>query len=181
MTLILLGSPHPEGVSDRLGNAAAHGANTSSKVDIIAPRDYSFAFCKGCGVCLKTGKCVLPADGADLIFEALANAHLAILTAPVYFYALPGQLKAFIDRSQKFWRGMQPGHPVKEAAVIMVAGRHYGKELFRGSLLTLTWFLKPFGYSVTEKLLFRGLDSMKDLTQEHEQLAFQLGQKICQR
>lgn len=141
-------------------------------------RDYRFSFCRGCDICLENGgECVLPPDGADEFFGLLAEAVYPVFVAPVYFYALPGQFKALVDRSQKFWGKGRDFARAREAGAIMAAGRKRGEKLFEGSLLTLKWFLMPFGFRIGRRLLLRGLDQVGDIMPEHEDLARKLGER----
>lgn len=145
--------------------------------------DYLIQGCRGCGVCLgNSGNCVLGPDGADALFELMQASQAMLFAAPVYFYALPGQLKCFIDRSQKFWaRGLPSPEGNREAAIIMAAGRKQGDRLFEGSLLTLRWFLKPFGFSLDSTLLLRGLNAATDLVDADLENAFELGAALASR
>lgn len=160
MISVFLCSPHASGVTDALGAALAESIGAS----VIPLRAYSYKPCLGCSQCLGNGGiCVLPPDGADEIFELMDASQAIAFTAPVYFYALPAPFKALIDRSQKFWGMPQRAKSPKKAVVIMAAGRAAGEKLFSGSLLTLKWFLKPFGYEIASAETFRGLDTTKDL------------------
>lgn len=170
---MLLGSPHADGVTDRLGRAAAIAA----KARLLAVRDLSIQPCAGCGHCISSHDCVF-SDDAPRVFAKLHAAASLIIAAPVYFYALPASLKALIDRSQVFWASGKRHFPVcRKAAVIMAAGRPAGEKLFSGSLLTFKWFLKPFGFEITDTLLLRGLDNIDSLEHhpEHMEAARKLG------
>ena len=119
---------------------------------------------------------MLAPDDADALFAAMRTAPAALFASPVYFYALPGQFKLFIDRSQKFWhcqKGESSG--LRPAAVIMAAARKRGEKLFAGSLLTLKWFLKPFGLEIGRPLLLTGLETLPDVGQEELDAAHAAG------
>lgn len=179
--LLFLCSPHVGGVTDELGHAAAAGLEAAGVVPrIIKIGCYQIQACRGCGACLANGgQCALPADFADECFSAISTAPVLIFATPIYFYALPGQFKLFIDRSQKFWSGYQKGCGAsRHAGVIMAAGRKNGERLFEGSLLTMKWFLEPFGFLLAQKLLLRGLDSLCDVSEQDRRGAFELGSKI---
>lgn len=177
--LVLLASPLANGVTDRLGLAAAQGAGGAR---IIKLSDYEFSPCRGCGKCKEDGICIYK-DACGGLFDLLMEAGSLIIAAPVYFYALPAQFKALIDRSQIFWRNCQGQWPLrKQAGVIMAAGRPVGEKLFAGSLLTLKYFLKPFAFEITQTLLLRGLENVKTLDNnpEYGQQAEALGLAIAQ-
>ncbi len=171
--VVFLASPHANGVTDRLGKAAA-----SANATIIALRDYAIRPCCGCGFCQIEEYCRF-ADAAASLLKLLARAESLIIAAPIYFYALPAHFKALIDRSQIFWRHGRPNWPCgKKAGIILAAGRPRGARLFAGSLLTLKYFLKPFAFRIEQTLLLRGLETVDNLTKQHEQDACALGQAI---
>ena len=58
--------------------------------------------CRACGGCDETGKCVVE-DGMEEVYAALERCRLVVLASPIYFYSVPAQAKAVIDRSQSFW------------------------------------------------------------------------------
>ena len=173
--LVFACSPHAGGATDRLAQAAIAGASPARPMAIIV-RDYAVAPCRGCQACA-AADCVLQPDGADFLFDQLASSDRVIFVSPIYFYALPGQFKLFIDRSQKFWACGQPvpRRQPKKAAVLLAAGRRRGEKLFQGALLTLKWFLKPFGYEIAAQRLLTGLDfAPPDLG-----CAFELGHEVA--
>lgn len=175
--LVFACSPHAGGATDRLAQAVIAGAQASLEQPMaIILRNYAIAPCKGCQACA-TADCVLQPDGADFLFDQLVSSDRAIFVSPIYFYALPGQFKVFIDRSQKFWGSGQtlPRPKPKKAAVLLAAGRRRGEKLFQGALFTLKWFLKPFGYEIAAQRLLTGLDfASPDLA-----CAFGLGQEVA--
>lgn len=96
--LVLVGSPRKEGNSDLLCDEFIKGAkeegNETKKIYI---QDYNLNYCLGCYTCTKTGKCVHD-DNIDEIIDAMVEADVIVLSTPVYFYAISGQMKTFIDR-----------------------------------------------------------------------------------
>lgn len=177
-------SPHRGGVSDHLAECAASGARSlEADTRLIELGEQKISGCRGCNACNPAGGCILPEDAADAFFEMLLMAKSAIFVAPIYFYALPGQFKLFIDRSQKFWGPVLAAPkmpaPFRQAGVILVAGRSKGKKIFAGALLTLKWFLIPFGYSIVARDLFSGLEKKADILPEQEELAWQMGRQLA--
>lgn len=168
--LILDGSPHAEGVTSALAAAAAQGGHCR----ILHLRDYSFFPCVGCNYCAASGHCkwskcgTLPGqtDQAEELFAAILSARALIIAAPIYFYALPGFFKGFIDRSQPWWH-FPIKQPSKPAAIILAAGHQKGEKLFTGALLTLKYFLQPLAYEIKRQICLRGLENVRGLTEEH--------------
>ena len=62
--------------------------------------------CISCGFCGENpGRCALdgPEDGAAALFDEMLRARFCIVVSPVYFYHIPAQAKAWVDRAQRFW------------------------------------------------------------------------------
>lgn len=96
--VIINSTPRKNGNSECLCIEFAKGAKDAGhKVEIINLREYDLKYCLGCYACHKTGKCVHN-DGMNEIGEKLLNANVIVLSTPVYFYSMSGQLKVFIDR-----------------------------------------------------------------------------------
>lgn len=178
-------SPHRGGVSDCLAAYAAAGARSiDPDTRLIILGEQQICGCRGCNAChLTAGRCILPEDAADAFFATLLAAKSAIFVSPIYFYALPGQFKLFIDRSQKFWGSILAAPGVSEsrrqAGMILVAGRAKGKKTFAGAMLTLKWFLAPFGYAIAARELFAGLENRADIQPAQEELAWQMGRQLA--
>ena len=96
--VIISSSPRKGGNTETLCQEFAKGASSKGhNVEIICLRDYNLKYCIGCYSCAKRGKCVHK-DVMDEICEKLLKADVLVLSTPVYFYSMSGQLKVFIDR-----------------------------------------------------------------------------------
>lgn len=96
--LVISSSYRKGGNSDTLCDEFIKGATEAgNKVEKIFLRDKKINFCLGCGVCNNTHKCVQKDDMAELV-DKMVEADVIVLATPVYFYAMNGQLKTFIDR-----------------------------------------------------------------------------------
>lgn len=162
--LILSLSPRAKGNSD----AAADVLAASTQIVPLRLRDFNIAPCMGCGACARSGQCVLAKkDRAEELFTRMESAPGLVLTAPVYFYHLPAQAKAFIDRAQSRYlarlSGMRPKLPKRRAYAVLLAGQPRGERLFEGILITLRYFLDVFDYELVDTALVRGVDGPGDL------------------
>ncbi|MHC1790355.1 NAD(P)H-dependent oxidoreductase [Solidesulfovibrio sp.] len=193
--VVFLCGPRAGGNSDTAGLAFADGlAKTGSNPRVLALRDHGVAPCRGCGACAGPGhRCPLDREGdaAAMLFAALDAAPLAAFAAPIYFYHVPALFKALIDRAQRRYEiraaavagaalagtpgtaATPGGHlpPDRPAYPLLVAGRPQGERLFEGALLTLKYFLWPFGFVLGRPCLLRGLDAPGDLAGNAEALA----------
>lgn len=81
-----------------LAGAEQAGAETQT----MALRTLTFSFCRHCGGCDKTGKCVVQDDLLPLYDTIRAAQHL-VIASPVQFAGVSGETKAMIDRAQALW------------------------------------------------------------------------------
>jgi multimeric flavodoxin WrbA len=152
-------------------------AHAGLEPEIVRLRDFEVRACMGCSHCAKDphGRCVLrDEDQAGELFAKLLGASAVAFTSPIYFYHLPAGFKAWIDRSQSYYVRWEAGdaelaeRPGRLAYACLVAGRPRGQKLFEGSLLSLKFFLKPFGFSLCDSVTFMGKDAAGSLTADPE-------------
>lgn len=97
--LILSGSPRKGGNSDLLCDEFARGAvEAGNEVEKIFLADKKINYCRGCGVCNTTHRCVMKDDMAEIL-QKLVAADVIVMATPVYFYTMNGQMKTLIDRT----------------------------------------------------------------------------------
>ena len=96
--LIISASPRKGGNSDTLCDEFMRGSvEAGHTVKKVRLSEHKIGYCTGCGVCNQTHHCILKDDMENLLDTMLA-ADAIVLATPVYFYAMNGQLKTFIDR-----------------------------------------------------------------------------------
>lgn len=96
--IIVTSSPRKDGNSEMLAKKFAEGAlSAGNEVKFIAVRDVDLKFCTGCMYCQTHDKCVLN-DGMNALYKDFENADVLVFATPVYYYAVSGQLKTFLDR-----------------------------------------------------------------------------------
>jgi multimeric flavodoxin WrbA len=97
--LAISASPRKGGNSDLLCDQFLTGARESGNdVEKIFLCDMDVGYCKGCGTCTYSGKCILKDDAAGILDKMMA-ADVIVLATPVYFYTMDAQLKTLIDRT----------------------------------------------------------------------------------
>ena len=166
--------------SDAAARAFAEGVRAAGgEARVIALREFDLLPCRGCYGCRKdmSGRCVLPdAVSATDLFRPMLEAPLLAFASPIFFYHLPAQAKAFIDRSQPWYLRREAGDellvnlPKRQAVPILVSGRPKGERLFEGTLLTLKYFLMPFNVRLTKAVELRGYDDRHDLEEDEQAL-----------
>lgn len=98
--LIISSSPRKGGNSDVLCDECLKGAlDAGHNVEKIFLRDKKINYCTGCGYCSDNDYTMCSQkDDMSEILDKMQDADTIILATPIYFYAISGQMKTFIDR-----------------------------------------------------------------------------------
>ncbi len=155
---------------------------------VIRVADAHVRPCNACGVCdSMPGRCtldgptVLPSsataqppltDGAKALFAAMTTAPVTFIVSPIYYYHIPAQAKAWVDRTQRFW-ALNGETPAKGRAMacIFIAARQQGEMLFDGAERTLRWMARTMGMEWLEPLHLYGLEHASALADSVEKQA----------
>lgn len=94
--LILSSSFRKGGNSDTLCDQFAMGARDAGHaVEKIFLNDKHIGYCRGCGVCNTTHKCIQKDDMAEIL-NKMVEADVIVMGTPVYFYSMNGQMKILL-------------------------------------------------------------------------------------
>lgn len=97
--LILSASPRKGGNSDLLCDQFMSGTEEAGhSVEKIFIRNKKVNYCTGCGICYGEGKYCSQKDDMPEILEKMITADVIVMSTPVYFYTMNGQMKTIIDR-----------------------------------------------------------------------------------
>jgi multimeric flavodoxin WrbA len=183
----IYGSPRPKGNSDLLLDKALEGVQSQgAAIEKIYVRDLSFSGCVECGGCDETGECVL-SDDLDAIYPLLLETPVIILSSPIFFYGLPSQAKALVDRSQALWmkRALEKGPGLRKPydhgrGYFIAVGATKGKSLFDGVQLTAKYFFDALDKSYEGGLFYKNIEKKGTITDHPTALkeAFEFGQGI---
>lgn len=181
--LIASCSPRKGGNSDCAASLIARTLPGPSQILRVA--DASVRPCIACGVCdSMPGRCTQdgytvqptfpsaplpPMDGAKTLFAAMAAGPVSFIVSPIYFYHIPAQAKAWVDRAQRFW-AMKGETPLKGKAMacVFIAARSQGERLFEGAEISLRWMAKTLGMEWCEPLRLYGLEGPSALADSQE-------------
>ena len=101
--LIISTSPRKAGNSQALADAFMKGAKDANNlVEKVELYDKKINFCLGCLACQKSGQCVIK-DDANAIVEKMRDADVLVFATPIYYYAMSGQMKTMLDRSNPLY------------------------------------------------------------------------------
>ena len=98
--LIISSSPRKGGNSDCLCDEFLRGAKEAGNIaEKIFLKDKKINFCTGCGFCNTNDytKCSQSDDMAEIL-DKMQESDVIVFSSPIYFYAIAGQMKTFIDR-----------------------------------------------------------------------------------
>jgi multimeric flavodoxin WrbA len=185
----LAGSPRKGGNTDTLlakfmEGAASKGAETKT----IGVCTLKIAGCWHCDACLEKGQCRVQ-DDMQMIYKEMEAADRIVLTSPVQFMGVSGQLKCLIDRCQAIWARkyvlkiptLGDNRP-RKGFFISVSGRRTVADLFVGELLTIKNYFRMIDVPYAGDLLVPGVDAKGDILKHPEALekAYQLGQQFVE-
>ena len=101
--LVLTGSARTNGNSNRMAHAFAEAAAAKGHdVKLIDTAKLKLNFCHACETCYKTGKPCSFDDDFNTIADDILAADALVFSSPVYWYSVPSQLKAVVDKMFSF-------------------------------------------------------------------------------
>ncbi|MFC1926074.1 flavodoxin family protein [Chloroflexota bacterium] len=185
--LAIMGSPRKKGNTDLLLDEAVKGAKSQgAEVEKLTIDKAKIGPCMEDYHCEKDGNCFIR-DDMDGIYPKLLEADGIIVASPIFFYGVPSQLKALIDRCQALWVRKHvlkmPIPDVGRKGVYIAVGATSGEKLFNGSILTVKYFFEAIGVEYFDRLLIRGVDKRGEIKEHPTALpdAFKLGSKLAEK
>lgn len=164
-----MGSPRKHGntayLLDRfLEEAERFGAETQK----IHVPDLKVTPCTGCSVCEKKGRCVFKDDMQDRVFPLLRNSDIVVMASPIYFYTVPAEFKAVIDRTQTLWSrkfklGLKDPDEGRRKGFLLSVGATRGKDLFDGINLTMKYFFRGISTDFAGGLKYSRVEDPGDM------------------
>lgn len=170
MILGFQGSPRKKGNTNYLVSVFMDEAETlGAQTRIIEVAKKNIVPCIGCGHCEKKGYCITKDDDmTNEIYPLLREADVVVLAAPIYFYNVPAQLKAPIDRTQTLWSRKYKLNLTDPArhyrrGFLLAQGATKGKNLFEGVDLTAKYFFDAVGAEFNGSLTYRHIEAIGDM------------------
>lgn len=180
----IYGSPRKEGNTSHLLREFLKGAKTNGgDTTEIFLCDKHILPCVADYSCAKTGTCFLKDDMTE-IYKQLIEHDCIVVAAPIFFYSVNAQTKAFIDRCQALWTRKyilkQPIGNKKRKGVFISVGATKGAKLFDGTLLTMKYFFDVLDAEFYKRLLYKSIDAEGDIIKHPTALkeAYESGQSL---
>jgi putative NADPH-quinone reductase len=186
----LAGSPRRHGNTEVLLDRFLVGAEQAgAQVEKVVVSRLAIAGCVACDGCWEQGVCVVK-DDFHAVNRALVESDVIALAAPLFFWSVPAQVKALIDRAQSQWarevkarKALPPtlaGHERRRGVFISVGGaspRH-----FVGAVRTVRAWLDAYEADYWARLLYHHVDDRGDIEKHPTALqeAFELGRRAVE-
>lgn len=169
LVLGIQGSPRKKSNSaDALDRFLETARGLGARTQLVNMATADIQPCRELVVCERTGFCPIKDEMDPVVFPALRAAEVVVVTAPVFFYNVPAQLKGLIDRCQTLWarkhrlKLRDPLHRQRRGFWISVGATH-GRQLFDGIDLTFQYFFEALDAAPAGHLAYRGVEHRGDL------------------
>lgn len=122
--VVITGSPRKDGNSDLLAEAFIDAAKAKGHtVERFDAGRMKIQGCHACNTCYKTGKPCTFDDDFNQIAPAVLEAHAVVFAMPTYWFSVPSNIKAVLDRLYCFLpSGKMQEASGKKAALIACCG-----------------------------------------------------------
>ncbi len=162
--------------SSLLADAFIKGASeVGNDVFEINLKDIDLKFCTGCLSCTKTNRCIHK-DSMNELYYKISNANVLVLATPIYYYAVSGQMKTFIDRLNHLFTKDNKFTDV----YLLASSAEDDKYALEGAIKEISGFVECF-----EDVSIKGIIYGTGVTEPNEiikkeayQEAYQLGKNI---
>ena len=185
----IYGSPRIEGNTDALLDEVLKGAESAgAEIASIRCCELTICGCLECGGCDDTGECIVD-DDMDSVYPQLLEADAIFIATPIFFYSVPSESKALIDRCQAMWckRMLEKKTPQQRKkydggrGYLIAVGASKGSNLFVGAELVAKYFYDALDMSYEGGLLVKAVEGKGDIKKRPEYLkeAFELGKSAA--
>ena len=174
--IIISSSPRKNGNSYTLAaefeKGAASVGNITEKINI---RELDLKFCIGCQYCQSHGVCVQK-DSMNGIYEKIENADVIVFATPVYYYAVSGQLKTFLDRLNPLY----PRNNKFKDVYLLASAADEIEHTFDGAVKDINGWIECFeGVRLAGTVFAYGVNGVKDIQGRKElQEAYDMGRSV---
>lgn len=172
----IMGSPRKHANTDMLLDEMIKGAKENGH-DVIKHyiSDLDVHPCRGCGVCMQGKDCVFKDDGFEVTHQ-IAESEGLIVSTPIYFGQMTGDLKVLLDRMY----GITHNPLIPLTGMVALIFTHLGPEGYYDSYIELTK-IQPFQMNMHYQILdVLDVGSLGDVRNQQNKLieAYEIGKKF---
>ncbi len=187
--IAFLGSPRVDGNSELLLKEALKAVEEGGhELTLFRPGEMNIAPCTNCGGCDETGECVIEDEMAD-VYGAIREGERFVISSPIFFFGLPAQIMALIDRCQSLWcekyllrKAISQGPNGRKGLLMLVGGMK--KEIgYTCGNATVTAFYRSISVPEHEVISYPLIDA-KGAIRKHETAledAYKAGKKLVSK
>jgi hypothetical protein len=181
----IAGSPRRRGNTETLLDQFLAGTDSAgAAIEKVVAARLKVAGCIACDGCWGDGHCIVR-DDFQSVYDKLVAADVIALAAPLFFWNLPAQAKALIDRSQCQWArkfvvkaplvSPPTGYARRRGVFICVGGD--AQPDFSGAIRTVEGFFSVYEADYWADLLRGNIDAKGEIHKRPDvlQQAFALG------
>ena len=171
----IAGSARKNGNSATLMRAALRGAEMAgADTKEVYLNGLVFTGCQGCEKCSPKGKCILDDDLTPNL-DQLRQAEGWVLSSPIYFDGISGQMKTFFDRCYCFIRDpltqeVKPQLEGKRKGLVIVTYEDKPRRDYRHEAAKLANYLRWMGDFDTTEIISEGKLGPKDAAKKRPDL-----------
>ncbi|NNG00249.1 MAG: flavodoxin family protein [Desulfobacteraceae bacterium] len=174
--LHISGSPRKDGISTGLAQLfLARIGQQGATIDSFELNRMQYQGCQGCYAC-KTGseRCVLNDELAPVLDE-LFRTDLVVISTPVYFSDVSGQLKCFIDRlfslaKPDYLTNSEPSRLPKGKKLVFIQSQEGDKSLHRDIFEKYGGFFNLAGFQPSLMIRACGVTSPREIHADQDLL-----------
>ena len=152
--LSVIGSPRVNGNSATIARRFCDtGEKLGAEVRTFVLNKLQYQGCQGCMLCkTKLERCALEDDLTEVL-DAIHSTDVLVLSSPVYFWDVSGQLKTFMDRTLSYLVPDFITNPVKsrlapgKKLVFILAQNNPDPATIPEIFPKFDFFFEPFGFS----------------------------------
>lgn len=176
--LIVTGSPRKNGnsfaMAQAFGRAASEQGHSVTRIDAAFE---DFGGCKACNTCFSSGCACAFSPAFNRAAPALQAADVVVFCTPVYWYAMPAQLKAFVDHFHAFFCGQK--NLSGKGYALLACCEEEDKSVMDGISMPLARAARSLGWHCLGEVRVTGVNRAGDiLLTDGCQRAAALAQKI---
>ncbi|HOT95453.1 MAG TPA: flavodoxin family protein [Methanoregulaceae archaeon] len=169
------GSPHRHGNTERLLDAFLEGAREAgADTKKVVLSTLTYAPCRGCNACHRTGVCVVDDDATPLL-EEMAHVDVLAVASPIYSMGITSELKGLIDRAQYLWARRMvtntldypPEHLDRHRGVFLSTAGSDWPNVFDGAYPVAQALFSGLGFRYAANVVVNGLDAHGGRIQAH--------------
>ncbi len=124
-------------------------------------------------------------DGMTIVYEKVLSAEAIVVSSPIYFGSLPGQIKVMIDRFQCYWlvreKKQIPAKAEKrKPAFFLCVEASHRQDFFQNAKAIIKNFLATTGFTYTGEVFCPGVEKEGDINNHRDylQAAYQAGIRL---